>query len=353
MQCQRRVRASEKLRFTYRDVVRQKKWTFGAAKALNIVLAFDLTDVLFANPAAWTKRALRPGCAASVKNVQHTANLHALKTFPTTELRPAHTLGQPSRRYRAEGFEFVLSRYRPEAKLPLHEHADSYICVNLSTAFLESSTYSPGSVVPNFAAVTHPAGEAHENHFDASGGMCLSIFSDVSQVQSWDLVTQNHDVSTITETRELGAAFSHHLQHYDRFEHCAALSFAELTLQLLRCLSSHAERGRLHLEGVWRALDAINDDPVHAWTTDELSRVARLHPTHLARQVKKITGQTFGEHLRRRRTLKAIELLMTRQRSVAEVAHSCGFADQSHLTRTVRRLTGVTPGALHASRNSR
>jgi AraC family transcriptional regulator len=273
-----------------------------------------------------------------------------LKMSPKTELKPAHTLGQPSRRYRAEGFEFVLSRYRPDAKLPLHEHADAYICVNLSAAFLESSTHGPLGIVPNFTVVTHPAGEAHANSFDASGGLCLSIFSDASHAQSWNLVTQQHSVLATAETRELGAAFLRQMQHFERFEHCAALSFSELTLQLMRNLSVHTKHGRLHLEGIWRALDAISDDPVHAWTTGELATVAQLHPTHLSRQVKKITGQTFGEHLRRRRTLKALGLLTTSNHNITDVAYSCGFADQAHLTRNVRRLTGITPGALRNTR---
>jgi AraC-like DNA-binding protein len=34
----------------------------------------------------------------------------------------------------------------------------------------------------------------------------------------------------------------------------------------------------------------------------------------------------------------------------AEVADACGFADQSHLTRTFRRATGDTPGAWRRER---
>jgi len=30
--------------------------------------------------------------------------------------------------------------------------------------------------------------------------------------------------------------------------------------------------------------------------------------------------------------------------SVADVAYSCGFADQSHLTRTFKKTVGVPPG---------
>jgi len=34
---------------------------------------------------------------------------------------------------------------------------------------------------------------------------------------------------------------------------------------------------------------------------------------------------------------------------LSEIAVQCGFADQSHLTKTVRRVLGVTPGNLRAN----
>jgi AraC family transcriptional regulator len=290
-------------------------------------------------------------CVVKVLRMRKSSEIDVeLKPPPTVELATGQTLGQTSRRYRAEGFEFVLSHYHPFAKLPRHEHADSYVCVNLSSAFVEVSNTDSGDTVPRFAAVTHPAGEAHENHFDARGGMCLSIFRDASRSQSWRLITNDHDVSTNEDTRAVGVAFLNNMQHYDQFEDCAALSFSELTLQLIRTLSNAPARGRLNFAGIWRALDAVNQDPLRAWTTDELAAVAQLHPTHLARQVRKITGQTFGEHVRRRRTLSALALLKKRDGSVADIAQRCGFADQSHLTRTLRRLTGLTPSNVRESR---
>lgn len=243
----------------------------------------------------------------------------------------------------------MLSRYDARAVLPLHEHVDAYVCVNLSSDFLESSRHA-ATVVPRFAAVAHPAGEAHQNQFDANGGLCVSIFCAKPTALAWNTATRNRAVSTQEKARELGAAFACQMQRYERFDQCAALSFTELALQLVQMLSNDVKDRRLNFEGIWRALDAMSQDPAHLWTTDELAAIAQLHPTHLARQVRKITGQTFGEHLRRRRTLKALGMLTTRADGAADVAHSCGFADQSHLTRTLSRLTGVTPGVLRNSR---
>jgi AraC family transcriptional regulator len=38
-------------------------------------------------------------------------------------------------------------------------------------------------------------------------------------------------------------------------------------------------------------------------------------------------------------------LLVDTRESIAAIAHRCGFADQSHLTREFRRVTRETPGA--------
>jgi AraC family transcriptional regulator len=51
-------------------------------------------------------------------------------------------------------------------------------------------------------------------------------------------------------------------------------------------------------------------------------------------------------HLRLKR---AFDLIREGSLPLAEVAYSVGFADQSHLTRWVRRAYGVTPTAI--SRN--
>ncbi|MES4792519.1 MAG: AraC family transcriptional regulator, partial [Chloroflexota bacterium] len=69
-----------------------------------------------------------------------------------------------------------------------------------------------------------------------------------------------------------------------------------------------------------------------------------VHPSHLARVFRREHGCTIGDYVRRLRVEAACRKIASEEAPLAEIALSCGFADQSHLTRTFRRETGLTPG---------
>lgn len=79
----------------------------------------------------------------------------------------------------------------------------------------------------------------------------------------------------------------------------------------------------------------------------DIAAAAQVSPFHLARLFKQATGRTPHQYLIEVRVESARALLTAgANRSLAEVAEAVGFADQSHLTRHMKRLLGVTPGGL-------
>ena len=76
---------------------------------------------------------------------------------------------------------------------------------------------------------------------------------------------------------------------------------------------------------------------------DELAREAGLSPFHLVRVFERQTGITPHAYLTQARVERARALLAGQDR-LADIAASCGFADQAHLTRLFKRHVGVTPG---------
>lgn len=88
----------------------------------------------------------------------------------------------------------------------------------------------------------------------------------------------------------------------------------------------------------------VDDNIAAKLSLEDLAAQANLSPRHFARAFKESTGLSPHRYVVHRRIERAKDLLL-RGLSVGEVARRTGFADQSHLSRHFRRLTGVTPKA--------
>lgn len=73
-----------------------------------------------------------------------------------------------------------------------------------------------------------------------------------------------------------------------------------------------------------------------------LATLAGVHPVHLAREFRRYFHSTIGETVRLLRVEFACRELGS-SRSLAEIAHAAGFADQSHFCRCFKLHTGLTP----------
>ena len=77
---------------------------------------------------------------------------------------------------------------------------------------------------------------------------------------------------------------------------------------------------------------------------DETARHAGISPSHFSRLLKERTGRSFTELLRQCRVDLACDLLRDTDMSLAEIADTCGFCDQSYFTHVFQNVKGVTPG---------
>lgn len=80
----------------------------------------------------------------------------------------------------------------------------------------------------------------------------------------------------------------------------------------------------------------------------EIANTVGVHPTHLARTFKKHYRTTMGEYVRRLRLDWATRQLSETEDSIAEIASSAGFYDQSHFSHLFKLHTGFTPAEFRA-----
>jgi AraC family transcriptional regulator len=81
------------------------------------------------------------------------------------------------------------------------------------------------------------------------------------------------------------------------------------------------------------------DEPIEV---AELASIAGRSPFHFSRIFTRSVGMTPHRYVVRLRLQRAIELVREGQSGLAEIAARTGFSDQSHLSRWVRRVHGVS-----------
>jgi AraC-like DNA-binding protein len=75
-----------------------------------------------------------------------------------------------------------------------------------------------------------------------------------------------------------------------------------------------------------------------------------LSVSHFAHAFRRTFGRPPHRWLMERRIDAVKNLLLTSRSTLAEVASQCGFADQSALSRTFKRVLGESPGEWRRSR---
>ena len=91
------------------------------------------------------------------------------------------------------------------------------------------------------------------------------------------------------------------------------------------------------------AFDMIQECYSEKLTLQGMASSVGVPPIFFGRCFRKAFGCSAGEMLRRTRVARAEELLQRHTLPIAEIALACGFADQAQLTKTFRRVTGITP----------
>jgi AraC family transcriptional regulator len=89
--------------------------------------------------------------------------------------------------------------------------------------------------------------------------------------------------------------------------------------------------------------DYIEEHAHKAIALDTLARIANVSRFHFARMFKLSTGVSPMMYVEQNRIRKAQALIKEHQLSLAAIAATVGFADQSHFTRRFRLHTGYTP----------
>lgn len=97
-----------------------------------------------------------------------------------------------------------------------------------------------------------------------------------------------------------------------------------------------------------RLFDHIQAHPAEKLSLSAAARLAGMNPAQFMKTFKQVAGMTLVAYLNHVRLHHALPLLRETDRSIADIASSCGFSDQSYFDRRFKRAFGRTPKGFRA-----
>jgi AraC family transcriptional regulator len=264
--------------------------------------------------------------------------------------------GQTQKRCEVAGFTFVESVYTPESQLhlPLHTHENAFFYLVIEGVCEETYERRTRTVCPS-TLVFHPAGEPHGNRWRDAGGRAFHI--DISQARAMAIREYAPIQSSPAEFRSGVAPWLAGLlyREYQRLENVSLLAMEGLALEILAESSRYRVPSTERTPPRWllQARDLLHTRYTENLSLGEIAVEVGVHPVHFARVFRCHFGCTPGDYLRKLRVESACRQLSSCDMPLIEIALSAGFADQSHFTKSFRRLMRMTPGEFRRHFRSR
>lgn len=263
--------------------------------------------------------------------------------YPNSKTGPQDTSGEVLKR-RSVGSYILTEHLYPDAvSLPKHAHRHAFLTFVIEGTFREH--YGARSIVCRPGALRFlPAGEVHENEFEARV-RCLHVWIDPSVLDGLDrravVPRRPAEISGLGATWLANRLYA----EFSREDQASGIAVEGLILEILAEIARSETKPDPGLIPRWlkRATEIVEARFLERLSLAEIASEVGVHYVHLSRQFHKYNRVTVGELIRKRRIQYASHLLAHSATPLAEIALICGFSDQSHLSFLFKRYMGMSP----------
>jgi AraC family transcriptional regulator len=231
--------------------------------------------------------------------------------------------------------------YFPHSTIPVHCHKNFYISYVLKGKY--SETYLKTKIFClQGDIIIHPQHLEHSNGFDDKGGTCFNIEFSNSFQKEIDILNINNFKLFDSKSILLKTAIQRIYNEYKSGDEYSAIIIEGL---LLETMGYSARETYKNISQYWmkKANEIIKDTRSSNISLSSIATELNISTSHLAREFKKACGVTIGQYIQNIKIQQACEKLKKNNSDILSIALDSGFSDQSHFTKSFKKITGLTP----------
>jgi AraC family transcriptional regulator len=234
-------------------------------------------------------------------------------------------------------------------RFPRHSHELAFFSLLLDGAYTERC--GPKTVdYKQLMVVYRPSGVSHSDRIGESG---VRLFN-VEIKESWlERMRQYGPIDGLSldpyggELAWLAARLYREFRDNDPY---GPLAIEGLILEMLATMNRNSRViDKQPPSWLSKVCDLLRAEYAEGISIARITTEVGVHPYEVSRAFRKFQRQTIAEYVQDLRVKRASIDLLQPEMTLADVALAAGFADQSHLTRIFKRVTGMTPGAFRSA----
>ena len=178
---------------------------------------------------------------------------------------------------------------------------------------------------------------------------CYYIHIIVNKGSLFDILTSLPNYMEFLDTTPIKEIFISLCEYYNTGIENDDIMLQSLILKLIHLLNKNATHSmkltskKNNHRTISKTLEYINSNLSDDLPLEKLADLANFNKTYFHKVFKASTGKTLHEYIEDRRIKKSINLLISTDMTLTEIAYECGFSSQSYFSYAFKRRTGLTP----------
>jgi AraC family transcriptional regulator len=258
-------------------------------------------------------------------------------------LQSGQHFGKATAKVSLNGITLTEAGYFPDIEVPWHYHENAYFFMHLRGRLDECNKKGKTICTPG-TLLFHNWQDPHYDTNFSRDARFYHIEVERKWFQRFDINPTSSEGSTRIDHPALKEIFKKIHNEIKLNDKVTQLSVDGLLAQAFAILHRDARNASSKIpDWVKKVQEILLEQNVEKITLQFLASESGIHPVHLSKEFSKYFRTGFGDFMRKRRLDSATTLLTLGDLSIAEIAHECGYSDESHFIRCFKQMNGMTP----------